>query len=290
MFHYGRKCGIIPVGETFKEVLPMFADERKGKILEQLSHEGAVHIKELVEAFGVSSETIRRDLNELSRDGKLRKVHGGAIALRHPAREQNYEIRVKQNSESKREIGQYAAGLIEDGDIVALDYGATTEEIARAVCGLKNVTFLTNSLNTAGILVEKQRHNDFTGKIIFIGGILNAVTAQASGTVALSNLSRFTADKAFLGVTSISPDGLMMWNEEEGEFSACLAGHASDVYVVADSTKFDKESFYKFLDLGQIGHIITDSRVEISEQIKSAIRSAGTELLFVKAGESKKNE
>jgi DeoR/GlpR family transcriptional regulator of sugar metabolism len=267
----------------------MFADERKGKILEQLSHEGAVHIKELVEAFGVSSETIRRDLNELSRDGKLRKVHGGAIALRHPAREQDYEIRVKQNSESKREIGQYAAGLIEDGDIVALDYGATTEEIARAVCGLKNVTFLTNSLNTAGILVEKLRHNDFTGKIIFIGGVLNAVTAQANGTVALSNLSRFTADKAFLGVTSISTGGLMMWNEEEGEFSACLAGHASDVYVVADSTKFDKESFYKFLDLGQVGHIITDSRVEISEQIKSAIHSAGTELLFVKAGEDKMN-
>ncbi len=289
MFHYRRKCGIIPVGETFKEVLPMFADERKGKILEQLSHEGAVHIKELVEAFGVSSETIRRDLNELSRDGKLRKVHGGAIALRHPAREQDYEIRVKQNSESKREIGQYAAGLIEDGDIVALDYGATTEEIARAVCGLKNVTFLTNSLNTAGILVEKLRHNDFTGKIIFIGGVLNAVTAQANGTVALSNLSRFTADKAFLGVTSISTGGLMMWNEEEGEFSACLAGHASDVYVVADSTKFDKESFYKFLDLGQVGHIITDSRVEISEQIKSAIHSAGTELLFVKAGEDKMN-
>lgn len=262
----------------------MFADERKGKILEQLSREGAVHIKSLVKAFGVSSETIRRDLNELARDEKLRKVHGGAIALTHPTREQEYAVRVRQNSESKREIGRYAAGLIRNGDIVALDYGATTEEIAQSVYGLKGVTFLTNSLNTAGILVHKQQHGDFTGKTVFIGGVLDAATAQAGGTVAIANLRRFMADKAFLSVTSISPEGLMMWDENEGEFSACLAGHASDIYVVADSTKFDKGSFYKFLDLGQVGHIITDGRTEISERMRSAVRSAGVELLYVGAG------
>lgn len=259
----------------------MFTDQRKEKILEQLSREGSIHNKALIRMFGVSSETIRRDLNELARDGKLRKVHGGAIAIAHPAREQEYEVRVKQNSESKKKIGQYAAGLIQDGDIVALDNGTTVEKIAQSVYGLKDVTFLTNSLNTAGVLVQKQRHGNFTGKIVLIGGVLNAANAQASGTVAISNLSRFTVDKAFLTVTSISPDGLMMWDENEGEFSACLAKRASDVYVVADSTKFDKGYFYKFLDLGQVGHIITDNQTEISKQMKSAIRSAGVEFLCV---------
>lgn len=263
----------------------MFADERKAKILEIISREGNVRINNLSKEFNVSAETIRRDLNELSLDKKIHKVHGGAIAVKHPIREENYETRVKLNYESKKRIGQYAASLISDGDIIALDYGATTEEIARSIYNLKDITVITNFLKTANILVEKQRHGDFTGKIIFIGGTLDSGTARTGGEIALSVLSRFTADKAFLCATSISPNGIMMWDENEGGFSACLCSHASETYVVADSTKFDKESFYKFLEFNQVDHIITDDEHEISDQTKSAISLADVQLHCVSVGE-----
>ncbi len=260
----------------------MFADERKSKILEIISREGNVYITDLSRKFDVSTETIRRDLNELSIDKKILKVHGGAIAVKHPIREENYSTRVKQNCESKKKIGQYAASLISDGDIVSFDYGATTEEIARSIYNLKNITLITNFFHIANILIEKQQRGDFTGKIIFIGGTVDCETSKTGGEIALSVLNRFTADKAFICATSISKNGIMMWDENEGGFSAALCNNSSETYVVADSTKFDKESFYKFLDFNQINHIITDDENEISEQTRSAIDLGNVKLHVVK--------
>jgi DeoR family fructose operon transcriptional repressor len=262
----------------------MFADERREKILELIAREGTARISELTAMFGVSSETVRRDLAELSRGKKIHKVHGGAIALRRPAREEDYSVRVKQNSEGKRCIGRYAASLLRDGDIVLFDSGATTEEIARSVFGLKDVTFITHSLNVASIFAEKRNAGDFSGKIVFLGGALELGSSHTGGEIALAALERFSADKAFLGVTSVSPRGLMMWNENEGGFTAGIAARASEVYVVADSSKFGVDTFYKFLDLDQVDHIITDDRTPITEQLRAAIRSAGAELHCVKTG------
>ena len=261
----------------------MFADERKSMILEAILRDGSGYIADLSRQFHVSDETIRRDLNELSKDKKILKVHGGAIAIKHPIREENYKTRVKQNCEAKKKIGQYAASLISDGDIISFDYGATAEEIARSIYNLKNITLITNSFTIANILTEKQQNGDFTGKIIFIGGAVDCETSKTGGEIAMSVLNRFMADKAFVCATSISQSGIMMWDESEGEFSAALSKRSSETYVVADSTKFDKESFYKFLDFNLVNHIITDDENKISEQTKSAICLGNAQLHVVKS-------
>lgn len=260
----------------------MFADERKSKILEIISCEGNVYITDLSQKFNVSAETIRRDLSELSKENKVHKVHGGAIATKHPIREDNYSTRAMQNCEAKKKIGQYAASLISDGDIISFDYGVTTEEIARAIYDVKNITLITNSFNIADILMKKHNHGDFTGKIIFIGGVIDSETSKTSGEIALSVLNRFMADKAFISATSISQNGIMMWDEREGEFSALLSKNSSETYVVANSTKFDKQSFYKFLEFSQVNHIITDDEKKISEITKSAIDLGNAKLHIVK--------
>jgi DeoR/GlpR family transcriptional regulator of sugar metabolism len=82
----------------------MFADERKSKILEIISREGNVNITDLSQEFNVSTETVRRDLSELSKDNKILKVHGGAIAINHPIREENYSTRIMQNCEAKKKL------------------------------------------------------------------------------------------------------------------------------------------------------------------------------------------
>lgn len=259
----------------------MFADERKLMILEIISREGNAYINDLSRRFNVSAETIRRDLNELDKDKKILKVHGGAIAVKHPVREENYSTRIKKNSAAKKKIGEYAAGLISNGDIVALDYGTTTEEIARSLYNLQNIVLITNSFTIAYILTKKQRQGDFTGKIIFIGGIVDCKTSETGGEIALSDLNRFTVDKAFISATSISQRGIMMWDEKEGEFSSALSKNSNETYVVADSSKFGKDSFYKFLDFHQVNHIITDDENEIGDQTKSIITSGGIQLHIV---------
>jgi len=261
----------------------MFADERKSMILEKILREGNGSITDLSREFNVSSETIRRDLYELSKDKNILKVHGGAIAVKHPMREESYDTRVKQNCEAKKRIGQYAAGLISDGDIVSFDYGATAEEIARSIYNLKSITLITNSFNIVKILTQKQQHGDFTGKIIFIGGTVDCETSKTCGEIALSVLNHFMVDKAFISATSMSINGVMMWNESEGEFAATLSKRSSETYIVADSSKFDRESFYKFLDFNQVNHIITDDKNQISEQLKSTIYSSNARLHIVKS-------
>jgi DeoR/GlpR family transcriptional regulator of sugar metabolism len=147
--------------------------------------------------FGVSSETVRRDLAELSRGKKIHKVHGGAIALRRPAREEDYSVRVKQNSEGKRCIGRYAASLLRDGDIVLFDSGATTEEIARSVFGLKDVTFITHSLNVASIFAEKRNAGDFSGRLFFSAVLWSSVRAIRAERLRLPRWNAFPPTRRF---------------------------------------------------------------------------------------------
>lgn len=261
----------------------MFADERKDKILDIIMEEGNCSIADLSQRFDVSTETIRRDLNELSKERKIKKVHGGAIPIKHPIREENYDTRVRQNYEAKKRIGRYAAGLISDGEIISFDYGATAEEIARSIFNVKNVTLITNSFRTADILIQKLNNGDFTGKVIFIGGAVDSQTAKTNGEIAIAQLNRYMADKAFVTATSVSQNGIMMWDENEGEFSAALSRRSSETYIVADSSKFDKESFYQFLDFQQVNCIITDDEHEICEQTKSAISAGDAKLQIVKS-------
>jgi DeoR/GlpR family transcriptional regulator of sugar metabolism len=276
-------CGKVLIIKFGKED-HMFADERKSLILQILSRNGNVRITDLSQEFNVSTETIRRDLNELSDEKKLAKVHGGAIALKHPIREDNYVTRVKQNCEAKKRIGEYAAGLICDGEIIFLDYGATTEEIAKSIFNRKNLTVIINSFNIAGILKSKYQNGDFTGKILFIGGNIDCDNNKTRGEIVLNAISRFSADKAFIGATSISEEGIMMWDESDGEYSAVLCKKAARTYIVADSSKFEKDSFYKFLDFSDVNHIITDDENAISDPMKAIFTSSNVELHIVKNG------
>lgn len=248
----------------------MFADERKSLIMEQLSLKGNVRITDLSKKFNVSTETIRRDLSELADEKKLKKVHGGAIAVKHIIHEKNYETRIKQNYEAKKRIGQYAAELIYDEEIIFLDSGATTEEIAKSIYNRKDLTLVINSFTIGNILAQKHANGDFTGKIIFVGGILNSENLITAGTLTLSGISRFSADKAFISATSISKSGIMMWNENDGEYSAALSKNSNEVYIVADSSKFGKESFYKFMEFSQIDNIITDDENKLDSNIVNA--------------------
>lgn len=263
----------------------MLAEERRQKILELLFREGKVSNSDLCRQFGVSDETVRRDLASIEAVYPVRKVHGGAVAVRLPHREAAYELRRLQNPEQKRLVGEAAAKYIADDDIVGLDSGTGAEAIAEAIHGVKNLRIITNALPVAQILTRKLARGDFSGKVFFVGGELNPGTGSATGAMAVDFLRKFTLDKAFVGATAISERGLTVWDENDGLFSGALVSGASRVIAYGESEKFGKDSFYKVCGLEEVSVLISDGKNPPPAALSRALSGAGVRLETVQTNE-----
>ena len=259
----------------------MLSEQRQYEITELICREGKASISELAEAFNVSCETIRRDLITIGKGNIVRKVHGGAIAVRHSIRDESYAARQVQSSHSKQKIGERSALLIEDNDIVGLDSGTCAEALARSIKGVNNVTFVVHSLPIANILADKIASGEITGSIIILNGTVNPETRTISGMTTLMQLKNYHLNKAFVASTAISEEGFMAGSEADGEFSLALI-HQSDVsYVIAESEKIGKKSFYRLAEFYEVNALITDSENPINYGIKKRMTESGMEIICV---------
>ena len=136
----------------------LFAEERQNHILSMLGENGKVLIPELCTLFSVSAVTIRNDLNELERQGKIKRTHGGAIPLSKTARELNFQQKQVKNMDVKLALAEYAASLVEDGDTLVLDTGTTMLALAQKLLTKKNLTIVTNDLKIAMLIDEQSTH------------------------------------------------------------------------------------------------------------------------------------
>ncbi len=259
----------------------MLAQERQFLIIKQIMQRGTAYITDLAKEFGVSDETIRRDLLAICKEHPIRRVHGGAVAIKRPARDASYEERSLQNLEAKQKIGSYAAAQIYDNDVIFIDTGTATEALANAIFGIQNLKILTNSIPVAHILLKKLKNGDFTGNVLLIGGEANPETESVSGPIATFLLERFFVDKAFIGATSVSKDGIMLWSETEGMFTASLIKKAGETFVLAESEKFRKQSFYKVCGFFETLSIVTDDVTPIPNEITDALNNANTVISIV---------
>ncbi|KAF9119550.1 hypothetical protein BGX30_003768 [Mortierella sp. GBA39] len=190
--------------------------------------EGKVRVHELAEMFGVSTETIRRDLDRLEKEGKLRKVYGGAVRVRSGFTEPTFTNRSLMHRSEKQEIGKLAASLIEDGETVLLDNGTTTLEIMRNVMERPQVTVITNS--------------------------------AATGMISHELLDRFKVNKAFISAGGISlTDGITDYHLEEALLSRKMIERTEEAILVADHSKFGVTTFAQIAPLTQISMVVTDA-------------------------------
>ncbi|KQP62180.1 DeoR/GlpR family DNA-binding transcription regulator [Methylobacterium sp. Leaf112] len=218
------------------------AASRQDEILARLGRDGSVSVEGMADRFGVSRETIRRDLKALAERGQLAIVHGGATRR---SDEPVLAIRERDNPTGKAAIGRVAAGLVEDGMVVVLDSGATTLAVANALAGRdplfarpapKGLTVCTNSL-PIGLLLCRVAGV----RVHFLGGEIEGADEAAFGTDALAALMRFRADVAFVGAGGISPDGeITDFAPLPTELRVRMLAAAERGYVVADSTKFGR--------------------------------------------------
>jgi DeoR/GlpR family transcriptional regulator of sugar metabolism len=228
--------------------------ERRKAILE-MSHLGAsLAVEEIASRFGVSRETVRRDLARLDDAGSLRRVHGGAVAPRL-GNEPPFQERQKLNREAKRRIGLAAAGLFEPGDSVMIDTGSTTEQFATALAAKTDITVITNSNRIATAIAAGPGKN----RIFVLGGAFQCDSGQILGSLCIEQLAHFNADHVVLGVGALSADGRVMdYDVEEAALARAMIARAQTVTILADHSKFDRQALITVCQFEAVTRLVTD--------------------------------
>ena len=214
----------------------MLAEERFGQILNLLSKQRTATVQELCEALGTSESTIRRDLTELDRLGKLNKVHGGATLpdSRFQAEEPTMQAKETLAVPQKRAIAAAAAALIHAEDFVFIDAGSTTLELVRALEGeALQANYVTNGVAHARTLAQKGC------KVFLLGGLLRPETEAIIGAAALYSLQQYNFTKAFLGANGVALDaGFTTPDPEEAAVKATAVRRAKEAWFLVDDSKF----------------------------------------------------
>lgn len=249
----------------------VLAEERKDSILQMLEEEGSVKVSKLIKLFGVSIETIRRDLEALEKDGFLKRVYGGAVLKKNEIQKLNYIKREKEFINEKKELAKTAIRYIEEGQSIALNDSTTNIELARELKkNFKELTVITNSLLITNELVDADR---FT--VISTGGVLNHKERAFYGEFAENLISNFIVDKAFISVSGVSLiRGITDFSPEEVQIQKKLIEISQETIVLADSSKIDTVSLIKVEDIHEVNLIITDSKLDskiLNKYLKNGI-------------------
>lgn len=249
------------------------AVRRHNEIVQRLRAAGSVSVGELAQSFGVSHETIRRDLKLLADQGHLDVVHGGAA--RRGMMEPSIAQRGEENAEGKNAIARAAAGLIGNATSVLLDSGTTTQALARELVGRPGLTIFTNSLNHALTLCRIAGN-----RVVMLGGEIDNNDEATFGTGTATGLDAVRADIVFIGVGGFAEDGGMtdysvVAAETRGRM--LLAGRA---YLLADQTKFHRRTPFRVPNMDKCAGVIVDRMPD--KALVGAWASRGWEVVLAK--------
>ncbi|MBH1929171.1 DeoR/GlpR family DNA-binding transcription regulator [Serratia rubidaea] len=249
----------------------MLTSQRKKLILEKLAREGQVLAKQLSEMFGLSEDTIRRDLRELDSEGLLQRVHGGALPVSPaiaPFAERN-----QQESGAKRTIARAAAAMILPGQVAIVDGGTTSAELVKQLPLSLQATIVTHSPSVAVGLVDHPQI-----EVILIGGRLYKHSIVTVGAAAVEAMSHIRADLYFMGVTGVHPSaGLSTGDLEEAYIKRALAARAAETVVLASAAKLNAASQYAIGDITLAQSIIVER--DTDQALISPLQQAGVSII-----------
>ena len=235
----------------------LLANQRREQIMKLLREDGSAKVIDLARIFKVSEVTIRQDLEKLELDDLIIREHGGAFLKSIEDQVSSLSLMNTDNMDKKVLIGKKAAELIDNGDVIILDSGSTTTEIAKNLLGRRNLTVITNALNI-GILLGSQPGID----VLMTGGEFKPPTLSLTGQKAADFLKNIHVDKLFLATAGISlKAGLTYPSISDLVVKKAMIEAADTVYLVADSTKIRKTSFASLGALSLINFIITDPSI-----------------------------
>ncbi|MEA5134700.1 MAG: DeoR/GlpR family DNA-binding transcription regulator [Candidatus Fimivivens sp.] len=243
--------------------------ERRSLIIEKIKQERMVKVAELIAQFGVSIETVRRDLEYLEKQGILKRVYGGAVIAGLYGEEPTYSHREVINFEEKKAIGIKASQFIDDGDTVFIDVGTTTREVAKNLLGKQNLTVITNATLIAHELIKNE-----SCRVILLGGELRKGELSVAGFLTDKCIEYFNANKLIIGVGGITlSHGITDYNIEEANTRRMMIKRADKIIAVADYSKFGVTAMNNVCALRDVDTLVTDWSV--SQKTISEIKLSG---------------
>jgi DeoR family transcriptional regulator, fructose operon transcriptional repressor len=252
---------------------------RKAQLAAYVADAGQVTVGELAERFGVSIDTVRRDLDQLAAEGVLVRTYGGAVSLTTVFRtDRAVDQRLTVQEQEKEKIAALAAALVQDGSTIMINGGTTTLALARSLGQHRDLTVATNNLLVPGALPPTAVRD-----IYIFGGAVRALTLATIGPVSFRANTGAELDirceLALIGVGAVAADaGYTTSNLAEAAMMQEMISRAARVAILADSSKFDRRLFAQVSELGAADYLITDS--EPPPDLRDALKASGVELLI----------
>ena len=248
--------------------------ERRNQIVKLINAQGTVSNEELIKRFGISIETVRRDLSFLEKKGAIERVYGGAVKKTFLSIEPSYEQRELKNAEEKIAIAEAAETFIDPNDTVFFDLGTSVLCLAQRVEREKQITAFTNALRTAVVLSE---HGC---RVVLPGGELRKGELSLSGSLTKENIEHFNFDKVFVGVAGVTKDGITDFIIDEANIRGEIIKNARQVIVLADHSKFGIRAMCKVCAIKDVDVLITDEQTPKS--ILKELKEQGVQIVIAK--------
>ncbi|GAC1043128.1 DeoR/GlpR family DNA-binding transcription regulator [Rhizobium sp. No.120] len=270
------------------EKTKVLARTRRSFILDALAETGAVSVTEIAAQLGVSEMTVRRDLTELEKEGRLARTHGGAVstdlttivepglsATTSRLNEPTFQARLAKNALPKRLIAEAAAQVAAGLRTIALDVGTTTFLLARLLAGQQHVKFFTNSVRNATQLGEG------LAEVYLPGGRMKNDELSISNATAISQFEALWFDIAFVGVSGLTSDGIYDYSFDDTEMKRVYLRRSTKKVVLCDASKFDCMSLVHIAPLSQFDMLITNASPP--PELAKALEAAKVEVMVAGA-------
>jgi DeoR family glycerol-3-phosphate regulon repressor len=231
----------------------IMARRRRDEILALATAQSVVRVDELAVRFGVSPQSIRKDINDLCDERLLSRVHGGAV-LASGTQALEYEKRRGIAADAKQAIGRAAAALIPDGASLFINIGTTTEAVSAALVKHRKLMIITNNINVANRL---RIHPQF--EVIIASGVVRPSDGGIVGEAAGDFIRQFRVDYAVIGASAIARDGALLdFDYREVKVAQAIIDNARHVIFVSDQSKFERTAPVRIAWLGQVDTFVTD--------------------------------
>ncbi len=258
-----------------EETRAAFADERQAEIARLVEERGRARVTELAEVFGVSSVTIRKDLDTLTDQGRIIRTHGGAIAPRVRGQDLAYDVRDRMQQPEKAAIGRLAATRVNDGESIIVDASTTSLYLARELLKRtpgQSLTIVTNSIRLA---MESAVRPDIS--VLLMGGRVRGRSLSLVGQLGDGVLRRVNVQKAFVGAAGFTADeGLTETTEEEAQIKRAMVAAAREVYALVDNSKWGRVASATFCRPEEVTGVFTDAGAP--EEMLEGLQGMGIEV------------
>jgi DeoR family transcriptional regulator, glycerol-3-phosphate regulon repressor len=255
----------------------MTPNPRQAQLLDEVRARGAMSVEALAEQFGVTLQTVRRDVKLMADVGLLARFHGGVRVPSSTTENIAYRQRQQINEQAKKRIARAVAQAVPDGCSLILNIGTTTEAIARELLKHKGLRVITNNLNVAAILSDNP-----DCELIVAGGVVRSRDRGIVGEATVDFIQQFKVDIGLIGISAIESDGTLRdFDYREVKVARAIIEHSREVWLAADQSKFNRPAMVQLAALNQVDRLFTDAKPP--EPFPALLAEAGVQCVVTEA-------